>query len=190
MDRYLVYAVTAFGFLLAVLGFAVIFMGKRIPGDRGAPQQVEFRGFKVKTNGVVALLLVCVIMTALPLSLQAWVEIQKRKEPPPAPPKAQDMQLYITGQVLNVEGPVEGAKVTVTNIRNVKPGEPELPLASRLTDGSGSFDFPALPFGEGDRYRVVAAKEGHVEQCFYMGPGGAIDVKTVLVAKPRTGGAP
>jgi len=187
MDPFLVKAITGFGFLMTLLCFLVIFLGKRIPGDTGSPQEVEFKGFKMKTNGVVTLLVICVVVTVLPLSLQALLISQK--QPAGSAMKAQDLQLYITGQVLDAEGrAVEGAKVTVTNMKNEKPGNVENPVASRMTDGSGSFDFPPLSFGEGDRYKVVAEKEGHVEQNFYMGPSGAVDVKTVLVAKRVKGG--
>jgi hypothetical protein len=176
MDPFLNYAVTVFGFVLSILCFAVIFLGKRIPGDRGKLQQIEFKGFKTKTNTVVTLLGVSAVVAILPLLLQAWLEYKKPDS---------DQTIYITGQVLDAKGPVEGATVTVTNMKGVRPGEVEdpLPLQKIVTKNSGSFDFPPLPFGQGDRYKVVARKEGHVEQYFYMGPSGAIDVKTVLVAK-------
>jgi hypothetical protein len=85
--------------------------------------------------------------------------------------------------VLNETGPVEGATVTVTNLKTSKPGEAPVPLHTVTTDGGGVFDLPPLPLEEGDRYRVVASKEGFVEQVVYMGPGGAVGFKTVLIAK-------
>lgn len=178
MDRLLIYAVTVFGFVLGALSFAVVFLGKRIPGDRGRNQEIEFKGFKMRTNAVVMLLAVSVVVAVLPLSLQAWL-LSKR-------PAEQDLTLYINGQVVDAKGPVEGATVTVTNMKDVKPGEREnpLPLETHVTKSSGSFDFSPLPFGQGDKYKLVAEKEGHVEQIFIMGPSGAIVMKTVLVAKP------
>ena len=188
MDILLIYIATLFGFFLSALSFLVVFRGKRIPGDTGSTQELEFKGLKMKTNSVVMLLAVSAIVTVLPLSLQAWLESLHTQTPPPPVP-GQPLKIYITGQVLDADGPIEGAKVTVVNMKHVKPGDPLTPLEERITDGSGSFDFPALSFEEGDRYKVVAAKENHVEQYFYMGPSGAVDVRTVLVTKRKNGGA-
>lgn len=193
MDQSLIYIVTLFGFFLSALCFVVIFRGKRIPGDTGSTQELEYKGFKMKTNAVVMLLAVSSIVTVLPLSLQAWLESIRTTNPvhvnqPVPPAKPQPLTIFITGQVLDSEGPIEGAKVTVVNMKNVKPGDQLAPLEERVTNDSGTFDFPPLSFGEGDRYKVVAAKEGHVEQYFYMGPSGAVDVRTVLVAKKKSGG--
>ena len=190
MDQYLIYIVTLFGFFLSWLCFVVIFRGKRIPGDAGSSQELEYKGFKMKTNAVVMLLTVSAFVIVLPLSLQAWLESLRattHASTPAQAVKSQPLTIFITGQVLDTEGPIEGAKVTVVNMKNVKPGDKLTPLEERVTDGSGSFDFPALSFGEGDRYKVVAAKEGHIEQYFYMGPSGAVDVRTVLVAKRPAG---
>lgn len=189
MDHYLIFLVTLFGFVLSALCFVVIFRGKRIPGDTGSVQELEYKGFKMKTNAVVMLLTVSSIVTVLPLSLQAWLEsIHAGASAPLQPVKSQPLTIFITGQVLDTDGPIEGAKVTVVNMKNVKPGDKLTPLEERVTNDSGTFDFPPLSFGEGDRYKVVAAKEGHVEQYFYMGPSGAVDVRTVLVAKRKNGG--
>lgn len=185
MDKILIYIVTAFGFLLSTLCFVVIFRGKRIPGDSGSSQELEYKGFKMKTNGVVFLLLVSAVVTVLPIGLQAWLQSLQLRNPPRAP--SQQLVLFITGQVLDGSGPMEGAKVSVVNMKNVKPGDDESPIVERVTKNSGTFDFPALPFDEGDRYKIVASKEGHVEQSFYMGPSGAVDMKTVLVAKRTSG---
>lgn len=187
MHSPLIYIVTLFGFFLSALSFVVVFRGKRIPGEGDSTQELEFRGFKMKTNAVVMLLTVSAIVTVLPLSLQAWLESLHARTVTPTQPVL-PLKIYITGQVLDSAGPVEGAKVTVVNMKDVKPGDSIRPLEVRVTDGSGTFDFPALSFGEGDRYKVVAAKENHVEQYFYMGPSGAVDVRTVLVAKRKNGG--
>lgn len=204
MDPLLSYVVTGFGFLLGVMTFAVIFLGKKIPGDSSKPQEVEFKGFKIKANSMVMLLVVSVVVAVLPLLIQSWLASKKPqelqlalseaqeqvaalnkalKEVQARPDAKQSLMLYITGQVLDTNGPVDRARVTITNLKGAKPAAPIAPLSTIETGPSGSFDFPPLAFGEGDRYKVVAAKEGHVEQYFYMGPAGAIDVKTVLVAK-------
>lgn len=185
MDRYLIMIVTLSGLLLSAMCFVIIFRGKRIPGDTGSNQELEYKGFKMRTNAVVMLLIVSAVVMVLPLSLQAWL-VSHPPVTPPAP--SQPQEIYITGQVLDTKGSVEGAKVTVVNMKDAKPGDQLSPLDERMTDGNGAFEFPALPFGKGDRYKVVAAKEGHIEQYFYMGPSGAVNVRTVLVAKPKNGG--
>jgi hypothetical protein len=180
MDPILGYVVTGFGFVLAALSFAVIFLGKRIPGDSGSKQQLEFKGFKAKTDGVVMLLVVSVIVAVLPICLQGWLA---SREPAHRSAPESIAHIFITGQVLDANGPVEGAVVTVTNMRAVEPGGQAFSIEPRVTDSSGTFDFPELRFNVGDRYRVVAAKRDHIEQYFYIGPGGAVDVRAVLVAK-------
>jgi Carboxypeptidase regulatory-like domain len=176
MDQVLVYLVTALGIVLCLFSFGVIFSGRRVPGDEEGPQELEFKGLKVRTNVVVALLLVSAVVAVLPLVLQAKISADRKAEP-------QDLKIFLTGQVLDSVGPVEGASVTVVNLKDSKPGDRLKPTATMITDSSGSFDFPPLPLGQGDRYKVVAAKEGYIEQYVYMGPGGAVGVRTVLVAK-------
>ena len=193
MDQYLVYLVTVLGVVLCMFSFAVIFRGQRVPGDEGNPQELEFKGLKVRTNVVVSLLLVSVVVAVLPLVLQAWpriVEARSRSCPDQVatPAKPQDLALFLTGQVLDNQGPVEGASVTVVNLKDSKPGDQQQPVAKVVTDGSGSFDFAPLPLSDRDRYKVVAAKDGYIEQYVYMGPAGAVTVRTVLVAKKKGGG--
>jgi hypothetical protein len=178
MDRSLIFVVTGLGVLLSCFSFVVIFRGRPIPGDKGKAQELGFKGLKLKTNGVVMLLVVSVIVAVLPLGLQAWLLSRE-----PAPSQPEPLRIFVTGQVLDETGPVEGATVTVTNLKTSKPGEPPVPLHTVTTDGGGVFDLPPLPLEEGDRYRVVASKEGFVEQVVYMGPGGAVGFKTVLIAK-------
>jgi hypothetical protein len=91
--------------------------------------------------------------------------------------------------VLDNQGPVEGASVIVVNLKDSKPGDQQQPVAKVVTDASGSFDFAPLPLGDRDRYKVVAAKDGYIEQYVYMGPAGAVTVRTVLVAKKKGGGS-
>ena len=176
MDQYLVYVVTGLGIMLCLFSFGLIFSGRRIPGDDAGPQELEFKGLKVKTNVVVSLLLVSAVVAVLPLVLQSRILAAGGAEP-------QELRIYLTGQVLDSNGPVEGASVTVSNLKDSTPGDQQKPTATIVTDGSGSFDFPPLPLGQGDRYKVVAAKQGYIEQYVYMGPGGAVGVRTVLVAK-------
>jgi hypothetical protein len=189
MDPILGYIVTGFGFVLAALSFAVIFRGRRLPGDRGSSQELEFKGFKVRTDAVVMLLVVSVIVTVLPLSLQGWLAARNADRPAApssaaAPPS--DVHIYINGEVLDVNGRrVEGAVVTVENIG----AGASAAKIERRTDASGAFDFPELTFKPGDKYRLIASKPNHVEQYFYIGPGGAIGVKAVLLAK-GSGGTP
>lgn len=195
MDTWLIYLVTLFGFFLSALSFMVVFRGKRIPGDTGATQELEFKGLKMKTNSVVMLLAVSAIVTVLPLSLLAWLESLRTQIPAATTPNSatpepvQPLKIYITGQVLDANGPIEGAKVTVVNLKHVKPGDPLTPLEERITDSSGSFDFSQLTLGTGDRLKVAVDQKDYVEQQFYLGPSGAVDVRTVLVAKRRNGGA-
>ena len=184
MDPNLLYGVTGFGFLLALLSFLVIFLGKRIPGDTGSPQEVEFKGFKMKTNTVVTLLVICVVVTVLPLSLQALLIYKNPSSGPVVSIQKGMDNLYITGQVLDEHGVfLEGAKVTVTNRKDQKTE-----VASLVTNASGNFYFPPLPFVEGDEFILEATKEGHVEQSFRVGPPNSVTFVSVLVAKQKKGG--
>lgn len=185
MDAVLTYAVTGLGFVLSALSFAVIFMGTRVAGDRKSDQELEFKGFKVRTNSVVMLLVVSVVVAVLPLLMQGWLasrlpvktDAKEAHDASPATPP----RIYITGQVLDANGPVEGATVSVTNMRALGSNETRPAIEPRVTSSSGTFDFNDLAFTAGDRYKVVVAKPNHVEQFFYIGPGGAVDVRAVLV---------
>jgi len=198
MDQALLYVVTGLGIMLSLFSFVVIFRGQRIPGDTGTAQELEFQGLKLKTNVVVMLLAVSVIVAVLPLLLQAWLtakaqDISAKAQPTSAalaPAKPRELLISLTGQVLDGKNPIEGARITVFNLRDVKPGDPLPEVAHTETDANGSFDIQQFPLGEGDRYKVVAAKEGFVEQVVRMGPGGAVIFSTILVARKKTGGQP
>ncbi len=177
MDKVLIYFVTVIGFVLALLSFFIVIRGKPIPGNDNTPQELEYKGFKIKTNGVVMLLVLSLIVTILPLSLQAMLEKDK-------PQNASDLEIFITGQVLKSDGtPVKDASVTVTHLR---PEQPEKPQSFR-TDNSGAFDFTIRKIGEHDRYRIVAAKAGLISQHMIVAPS-SMDLKAVLLAERTDGG--
>ena len=173
MDTVLIYFVTVIGFVLALLSFFIIIRGKPIPGGGNTPQELEYKGFKIKTNGVVMLLVLSLIVTILPLSLQALYGNDK------------PVDIFITGQVLKSDGtPMKDASVTVTHLGTEGPEEPK----SYVTDNSGAFDFTIRKIsGEHDRYRIVAAKAGLISQHMIVAPS-TIDLKAVLLAERSDGG--
>ena len=123
------------------------------------------------------LLVLSLIVTVLPLSLQALLEKDK-------PQNASNLEIFITGQVLKSNGtPVKDASVTVTHLRSDKPDEPQF----YMTDNSGAFDFIIQKVGEHDRYRIVAAKAGLVSQHMIVA-SSSMDLKAVLLAEHLDGG--
>ncbi len=172
LDFILPCAITVFGFILALLSFLVILRGKRIPGERGSPQEIEYKGFKIKANIVTMLFLVSVVVLLLPFSLKMWEKKQKPK----------DAFLYIKGQVLGAAGPLDNARVEI--IKTI-PGQKDNVLFTRVTDKSGVFDFEPLPYDPNVRYKLLTSKDGHIDQNFYVGPQGVVDIWPVLTAEPR-----
>lgn len=193
MDHDLGWVVTGFGFLLAVLSFAVVFRGRRVPGDDNANQELEFRGLKVKTNAVVMLLVVSCIVAVLPISLQGWLASREPEQKPQPPVTAATgaraaAAIYITGQVVDAAGnPVKGATVVIRNMRRAM-NDPGAVLASRITDDNGTFYVDDVRFDGDDRYMIkVVGTDDRSAQFFYIGPKGAVDLKAILVSKGREG---
>jgi len=196
MDPGLSYAVTALGFLLCLFSFAVIFRGQRLPGDEGSPQEIEFKGVKVKASSVVTLLVVSALLAGFPLGLQGWLEAQ-RASAAPAPSTAAapgsaasagTLRLFLTGQVLDASGmQIEDALVRIFDVRQGRQ------VHEARTDGFGSFDFPPIDLGQDDRFKVVMSKDGFLEQTVLMGPGGSVGFNAALVrrkAAPASGVTP
>lgn len=187
MDSSLIYTITGLGFVLALLSFFIIIRGTPIPEGRNTTQSIEFKGFKIKTNGVVTLLILSLIVAVLPLSLQAYLLYIEKTTPPTASTSNQpNLEIFITGQVLKTNGePVEGAAVTVTHLNPGKQDDPK----SYTTDNSGAFDFTIQQVSERDRYRIVAAKKGLVSQHMIVAPS-SVDLKAVLLAERKDGVMP
>ncbi len=201
MDPGLSYAVTALGFLLCLFSFAVIFRGQRLPGDEGSPQEIEFKGVKVKANSVVTLLVVSALLAGFPLGLQGWLASQRASTPPTtttatlsaaaasSTAAAGTLRLFLTGQVLDASGmQIEDALVRIFDVRQGRQ------VLEARTDGFGSFDFPPIDLGQDDRFKVVMSKDGFLEQTVLMGPGGSVGFNAALVrrkaATPASGVAP
>jgi hypothetical protein len=194
MDPGLSYAVTALGFLLCLFSFAVIFRGQRLPGDEGNPQEIEFKGVKVKASSVVTLLMVSALLAGFPLGLQGWLEARRAAVAPAAsaPPAggaaSATLRLFLTGQVLDASGmQIEDALVRIFDVRQGRQ------VHEARTDGFGSFDFPPIDLGQDDRFKVVMSKDGFLEQTVLMGPGGSVGFNAALVrrkAAPASGATP
>jgi hypothetical protein len=187
--------------MLSLFSFVVIFRGRPIPGEGGSPQELEFKGIKLKSNVVVMLLTVSAIVAIVPLVLQ-YLQSSKAQElalrqpvdskppaPPPQPVKSPELLISLTGQVRDNKDPIEGARVTVFNLKNLKPGDPPLEVTHAETDLTGNYDISEFPLGEGDRYKLVAGKEGFLPQTVHIGPGGGLRLTTVLTAKKAQGGS-
>lgn len=188
MESPLIYIVTALGITLALLSFFIIIRGKPISNVDNTKQELEFMKFKIKTNGVVMLLVLSLIVSVFPLSIQAYLEyLDKTKSTDTtAASNHTNLEIFITGQVLQTDGePVEGASVTVTHLNPVQQDTPK----SYMTDNSGAFDFIIQKVSERDRYRIVAAKKGLVSQHMIVAPS-SVDLRAVLLAERKEGEMP
>lgn len=151
------YAITTLGFLLC--GFSAVFMlrGKPIAGDQGAPQVIKYKGLEVRTNAIIMLMLVSVVVAVLPLGLLYYYA---PKEPPEKAKK--DVKLFITGRIEDESGKgLRGATVTLTD----PGGEAQV----KSVDADGSFDFSLTVKDEEDRIKLRTEKPGYRPQHLIMG---------------------
>ena len=77
MNPYILYSVTALGFLLSLSSMLFIFKGKPIVGKGTERQSLVWGNFKIETNSVTALFIVSLVTATLPLGLEFYL-IQQR----------------------------------------------------------------------------------------------------------------
>lgn len=76
MNPYILYSVTALGFLLSLLSMLFIFKGKPIAGA-GTEQYIEWGTFKIRMNSVTTLFIVSLVAATLPLGLEFYLVKQR-----------------------------------------------------------------------------------------------------------------
>jgi hypothetical protein len=172
MLEILSFAITSLGFLLC--GFSALFMwrGQPIPGDRGAPQVIKYRGLEVRTSAIVMLLGVSVIVAVLPLVLLYY-----GPEPDRSAKVEARRKLFIVGRVEDESGRgLVGARVTLTKPDGTKE---ETPI-----EADGAFDFE-LTMGQPDaRLKLRTEKQGYRPQHLILGLNW-VNFPSVLVKEGR-----
>jgi hypothetical protein len=170
------YGVTLLGFLLCLFSMLLIVIGEKSVGEPGSPQTIKFKDLEVKTNSVLMLLIVSVVVAALPLVL-----LHYRPVPPvPATTLPEKRQLYITGYVHRPDGtPLEGARVVL--LRLTPDGHQEQ-LNEQLAESDGFFEIPPQSLGQGDRLKLITSKTRYVNQTLILGVD-SLTYPAVLVQK-------
>jgi hypothetical protein len=173
MDSILSYCITALGTLLCLFSMVFIFLGKKIAGGSGTPQVVNFKGLEVRTDAVVMLFIVSVLVVALPLLLLHYRPLPTPiVATPPVPAK-----FYITGNVHQPDGsPLEGAQVQVLkngSIQNV----------NEQPDGLGNFS-TEIELREGEQLKIITTKDGYINQTLFLSRE-SLTYPTVLVHRTQ-----
>lgn len=150
------YAVTLLGWLLCVFSAAFMLRGKPMPGDRGSPQVIKYKGLEVRTSAIILLLAVSVVVAVLPLFLLA--RYPRPVTPPPLLAPRPPVKLWISGRVEDESGRgLSGATVTLGDNKEVK-----------AVDGDGSFNF-TVTLAEGERLKLRTEKQGYRPQNLVLG---------------------
>lgn len=166
------YVVTVVGILLCLFSIIFIFAGKRIPGDKGGPQIIKYKGLELRTSSIITILLVSVAVTVLPLFLLSYLEYKK-----PESPSVYD--LFLTGRIDDESGrPLEGATATITEIQpDGKTNQPQ----KKMVEADGNFDF-AVRVGADNKVKLETFKEGYRKQTVIL-QWKAVTFPSVLVKK-------
>jgi hypothetical protein len=161
------YGVTLLGFFLVVFSMVFVVLGKKSVGEEGSPQVIKFKEFEVKTNSVLMLLIVSVVVAALPLVLLHYRPVQSCPPVSAAAPQPEKRQLYITGYVHKPDGnPFEGAEVVLSKV--TPDGHPEQ-VSTQIAGSDGFFEMPQQLLSQGDRLKLVTTKAGYVNQTVILG---------------------
>ena len=163
------YIVTFLGLSLCVFSTVFIYLGRRISGDSGEPQILKYKGVEVRTNSIVTLLLVSVVVAVLPLALFHFKPLPA--EYPPEGPSKKGLNLWIMGRVEDELGAaVREAKVTLSHVepKSGTSGLDDKPVV-RTIKADGAFDFPAVPIDDEQGIRLTTEKEGYKSQTLILG---------------------
>ena len=178
LDTMLSYGVTLLGFLLCLFSMVFIVLGKKTVGERGSPQVIKFKELEVRTNSVLMLFIVSVIVAALPLLLLHYRPVPSGPTVSTVPPP-EKRPLDITGYVHKPDGtPLEGAQVVLFKLA---PDGSSQKIIEQLAESDGSFAM-SQPLGQGDRLKVITTKPGYVNQTLILGVD-SLNYPAVLVQK-------
>ena len=178
LDMMLSYGVTLLGFLLCLFSMVFIVLGKKTVGERGSPQVIKFKELEVRTNSVLMLFIVSVVVAALPLLLLHYRPVPSGP-PVSTAPLPEKHPLYITGYVHKPDGtPLEGAQVELFKLG---PDGSSQKSIEQFAESDGSFAMAQL-LAQGDRLKVTTTKPGYVNQTLILGID-SLNYPAVLVQK-------
>ncbi len=155
------YVVTILGIVLCVFSMALIVAGKRLPGDKGKAQVIKFKQLEIRTNAVITLLIVSVVVAVAPLAMLFYTSKEG---------EGFDKQgkFFIVGRVEDESGrSLEGATAKVVQVdRNGKA----VPIEEKTIGTDGAFDFKvSLDTMMGDNnIRLETDKPGYRKQTIIM----------------------
>lgn len=163
------YIITFLGLSLCGFSTVFIYLGRKISGDSGEPQILKYKGVEVRTNSIITLLLVSVLVAVLPLGLFHFKPLPGGKIE--VSPKKAALNLWVMGRVEDESGaPVREATVTLSH---VEPRSGALGLDGKsqvkTIKADGAFDFPAVPIDEEQGIRLTTEKEGYRSQTLILG---------------------
>jgi len=155
------YIITFLGVFLCAFSSVFIYLGRPIAGDSDKPQILRYKGLEVRTNSIIALLLVSAVVAVLPLSL-LYLKPPTHAVTIQEPTKPISLKLYIIGRVDDESSrALSGAKVTLFNV----DGKSEI----KPVENDGSFDFPAVTLNEGQTIKLKTEKDGYRPQHLILG---------------------
>lgn len=170
--------VTALGIVLCIFSMIFIFLGKKIQGAPGQ-QQISFKGLEMKTNAVIILVIVSVVIASLPLYFQYDLHLRQY----PIEIENLKKQLDDTKKAssdFNVQGiftdgtsrqPLTGARIRVVR----KSEYPPVYIATLgPTDDQGTLTQTLKLEGTRDQLSLTAEKENYYTQEILISAGGVI----------------
>lgn len=178
LQNVLSYGVMILGFLLCAFSVLFMLLGRKIPGDQGTPQVIRFKALEVRTNSVLMLFIVSVLVAALPLVLLYYRAV------PPSPvtvstPKDQRHPVFITGYVQDETGrPLGGTQVSLFKLS--PDGQSQL-VSDQVVESDGSFNF-SHRLAEEDRIKVTTKKSGYANQSLILGVD-SVNYPAILVRR-------
>jgi hypothetical protein len=175
MDRLtiLAYSVTTLGICLSVLSMVFIFRGQPIPGDRGLPQVLKYKGPELRTNAVIMLLIISLVVAGGPFTL--LLRHERTAHDPTL--------LRIVGRIDDESGRgLQGATVTLTY--------PDNRDETKSVEADGAFDFTVklTQFETGIPLRADPPTSVCCYQIRQMHPNSGSRLAGVDTPPPRRGG--
>ena len=162
--------ITGLGIVLCMFCMFFMFAGTKIDNNSGF-QEIEVKGVKIKTSSIISLLIISVVVTVLPFSLNEYVILKqkemddkietKRMESAPKDVKA---IMYVNGQVEDKDG----RSISHANIKVIDTSTGSI-IADDQSNEQGNFDIRLKLPPYQNRIKIVTQKNGYDQHTIILG---------------------
>jgi hypothetical protein len=158
------FIVTGLGVLLVIFTLLAISMGKKLVKGKDDPQEIEFKGLKLRTNSMIMLLLVSVIVAVSPLLLMAYIQTHPGNTTDTKSTSTTMDTIFVVGQVNDGAGKALGG----ATIKAINTDKNEI-IGEKTTEDDGTFEMKLQFNRNKDRIKLITEKGGYRKYTIVLG---------------------